>query len=669
MIYYFSNEEHITIDTPRIKRIYDLKKFILSFKQENLLLGVDTETEGFDPYTKKIISLQIGNFENQYVIYIKNLSKDDLFLLKDILENNQIILHNAKFDLKFFYHLRIIPNIVFDTYLQELVLTLGLEKTRTLEAVALEYEKVQLDKKARGLIFKERYSERTILYAAEDVKYLIPIHNKQTQKLKQNNLLNAAKLENKFVLVLAYTEYCGIYLNTDKWKLKIERDKEDLQNSLNSLNDWIIKFKPNFLQQQLNLFSEEKIVDLNWDSSIQVIKLFKELGINTEIIDKATGDLKHSVEEGVILPQLQKFPIIDLYLKYKKLSKIQSTYGENFLKLVHPITGRIHTNFFQIMKTGRLSCGGKDKDTGAEYVNLQNIPKDAPTRSCFTISCEDNVLIDADFSGQEQIVLANMSLEPNLLEFYDKKLGEMHSFIASKLFKHLTNIPLNEIKKLYPEEREKAKIAGFSINYGGDGKTIATKLSLPVEVGNEVYTNYFLAFPKLDDFFKKSHQQALSNGYILFNNTIASRSYFYLFEKYKTLEQKIRASHFWELYREEKNNNTNLFLTSLKPLVREYFSLQGEMKRKSVNYKIQGTSAQITKISGILFFDFLRKNNLLFTILLSNFIHDEILVESPKKLQNLISENLKTTMEIAGKIFCKRVPLTASPMISDHWIH
>lgn len=95
----------------------------------------------------------------------------------------------------------------------------------------------------------------------------------------------------------------------------------------------------------------------NWNSSKQVIKLFKSLGINT-----TTKDNKDSVRELVIKDQ--DHPLIKLYLKYKQLAKLKSTYGINFLKYVSDITNRVHSNFHQILNTGR---------TSSTSPNLQNI--------------------------------------------------------------------------------------------------------------------------------------------------------------------------------------------------------------------------------------------------------------------------------------------------------
>ena len=673
MIYYYSHDTtHTTVDTEYIKRIDTLKKFYdwVTLYEKPIYLGVDTETEGFDPYTKDLITIQIGNENDQFVIYTKDLTTKEWDTIKYILENYTIILHNAKFDLKFFYHKRIVPKNVICTYLQELVLTTGIDNIkRSLEAVVDKYLGKTMDKKARSLIFRAPYSERTITYAANDVEVLVPVHKHQYKELLQQELILAAKLENKFVKVLAYTEYCGIYLNKALWQKKMDNDLINLDKSLTKLNEFVIANHPEFVNPQLNLFSDNKIVSVNWGSPKQVINVFKKLNIDTEIIDKETGDIKNSVEEGVIKPQQLNHPIIPLYLEYKGFEKVRSTYGEDFLNQIHPITGRIHTSFFQIKKTGRLSCGGKDKDNKLEYLNLQNIPREQGTRGCFTACDENHILIDGDFSGQEQIVLANESLEPGLLDFYDRGEGDMHSYICTKLFEELKDVPLDEIPKKHKDKRQIAKIAGFSINYGGNGNTIANNLSMSLEVGNRVYDSYFKAFPKLEEFFKRSQDQSLRDGYVLFNSITKSKSYFHFFNDYKVLEDKIRRIGFWDLYKDQKSKDTELFRTYYKPLVRKYFQLQGEIKRKAVNYRIQGTSAAITKLAGIYFFEYLIENNLLFTVLLSNFVHDEILAESPMKYKEQITKALQDNMEKAGSVFCKRVPLKASINTSNHWMH
>ena len=46
----------------------------------------------------------------------------------------------------------------------------------------------------------------------------------------------------------------------------------------------------------------------------------------------------------------------------------------------------------------RLSSGGKDKEHNIEYLNIQNLPADPQTRSCF-VAESGNRWISIDYSG------------------------------------------------------------------------------------------------------------------------------------------------------------------------------------------------------------------------------------------------------------------------------
>lgn len=96
---------------------------------------------------------------------------------------------------------------------------------------------------------------------------------------------------------------------------------------------------------------------------------------------------------------------------------------------------------------------------------------------------------------------------------------------------------------------------------------------------------------------------------------------------------------------------------------------KGDIERMSLNYPIQGTSADITKLAGIYFFRYLEQNNLVFKVLMPNVVHDEWIVECEESKSQEISEILKSCMEEAGKLFCPVVKLSADPQITDYWQH
>lgn len=666
MIYLITNQNKFDLD------FFDkctVQECLDHFKSHKYV-SVDTETEGFDPYLDKILTLQLGdNKDTQFVIDATTI---DLLQFKDLLESKDKVLlfQNAKFDLRFLYYLGIVPENVYDTYLAEAVINKGDKYVRkSLDALADRYCNVILDKSIRGAIHKDGLTKEVVKYAADDVKYLFDIAQRQLKKIKKHDLFKSLELENRFVKVLAYIEYSGIYIDRQKWIKKIQTDTKNFQEAKRNLNNWIIKNNlVKYIDAQLDLFDSERKCKINWSSSQQVIPLLQDLGINTEVKDRETGELKNSADAKVLISQKDKSPFVDLYLKYKGFEKITTTYGDTFLKQIHPITNRIHSTFTQIMDTGRLSSGGKNKNTKEDYVNLQNIPADKHTRHCFTAS-KDNLLINADYSGQEQIVFANWAKDLDIIEFYKKKEGDMHSFVASKIYPELKEISLLEIPKLYPEKRQIAKAAGFAINYGGTGLTIANNLGVSIEQGNEIYESYFKAFPGVKKYFKKVKEETFSQGYILFNNITKSKCFIHDFDEYKKLEDIVTTYGFWEDYREEKSKHSYRFKTELKPLVTKYFRKKGEIERKALNYPIQGSSAEITKLASIYLFNALKKRNLLFTVLFSNVVHDELLVETPSYLAAEIAQLTQECMEKAGDVFCKIIKLKASPIIAKVWTH
>jgi len=107
----------------------------------------------------------------------------------------------------------------------------------------------------------------------------------------------------------------------------------------------------------------------------------------------------------------------------------------------------------------------------------------------------------------------------------------------------------------------------------------------------------------------------------------------------------------------------------LKPKVREYFIKKGDIERMSLNYPIQGSSADITKLAGVYMFRYLEEHKLLFKVLMPNVVHDELHLECPKDMAENLATVLKECMERAGDKFCKTIKLKAEPCITAVWAH
>jgi DNA polymerase-1 len=424
-------------------------------------LGLDTETEGLDLYTKKLLLLQLGNTEFQVLFDINSYGGSIPTQLKDFLNTSGklFILQNAKFDLKFLFHQGVIIRKVYDTMLAEYILTNGLQYSgRDLATLAMKYGEIYLDKSVRGEIIRNGLSDAVLNYGAQDVACLPIIKEKQMLKAIELKLTAAIQLDNSFVVPLAYTEYCGIKLNLPRWLEKTRKSTAEALELKLKLEDQLWQEgKYSYFSGMQDMFTGKQECTINWDSPKQVIKLFKEYGINVIIKDK--GESKETIDAKVLEPQKSKFTILPPYLEYKGKQKEVSTYGENWKKYINPVTGRIHTTYQQLIDTSRLSSGNKRDGTP----NLQNIPSDDETRACF-IPEPGNVMIDADYSSQEQIVLANFSKEEKLLNFYKKGFKDMHSYVAFLMYPEIRRVALEDLvpESLHyipMEHKDKRKLA------------------------------------------------------------------------------------------------------------------------------------------------------------------------------------------------------------------
>lgn len=625
MIYFLSNNKFLfPFD---IQYISVFKAFLLLSKMS--WISVDTETNGLDCHSNKLLLIQLGNKDIQIIIDYQSINFKPFHRL---LNYKNLILQNAKFDLKFFYKLNIIPKgKIWDTMLAEQVLYNGFNPIANLAYLTKKYCNIFLNKTVRLNFLQKNYiiKYNDIIYSAKDIQYLEEIKKLQTIKANKKQILKAIQLENEFVKTLAYVEYCGIHLDINKWTYKYKNAYKEVNRIEKILNNWIIDNKyTQFIDKQLDLCNQKRDLNnnpiyentiINWASSKQVVEVFEAIGIDV----KANNKTGKSVAEKQIAIQKHKFEIIPIYLEYQTVRKDFTTYGEKFLNWVNPITNRIHPNFIQLLITSRLGCNNP---------NMQNLPADERTRGCFTAE-KGNILIDGDYKAQEDIIFVNNSKEPKMIEFYQMENADGHSYVASLCFPDkIKNTPIKDIKKVFPKLRQQSKGAKFSIHYGGTGYTIGINLNLTEEEGNNIEKAYLTAFPAIHKYLEKSKALAKKRQYILIS-PITGR--------------KVWANDYDSMSWKEQTNFAKL----------------------GCNYPIQGQSAELTKIGGIYFFNWILQNNYFNIIKISNLVHDEILVECPIEMTELVGKKLKEYMEKGAELYCKIVPLSADIEVNNHWVH
>lgn len=631
------------------------------------VVELDTETMGLDPYTKELLTVQLGCAEFQVVI---DCTSVDIHLFKEYMENPQRMFlgWNIKFDLKFLYHQRIVPLRVYDGYLAEKLLWLGYPAgmhEMSLKAASINYLGVDMDKSVRGKIIQTGLTEDVIVYAAGDVSYLGKIRDKQLIELEKKGLLKAIDFENEFVKCLAYIEYCGAKLDVDKWKIKMATDLNNLEKYEAELNEWVEESEysskycsVNIQGDLFNGFDTKPRCHINWTSSQQVIPLFEELGLNLKVLDKKTKHYKKSVDIKVVEPQASKSPLIPIYIKYKKAAIIVNTFGQKFLNLINPVTGRIHANFNQLgTDTGRLS---------STEPNLQNLPHDAQTRACF-VSDKGNRWISADYSGQESYLMASMANDEAMLDELINGSGDLHSLTAKMVFQQIPrDMPLKDIKKNFKDLRQEAKGYEFCFNYGGQDSTLIRNYGLDAKRAKEIYENYMSGFAGLKRYQDFRRVDVMRKGYILLSKITGHKAYIYDYDELKRQMEKQDDPDFWAYYREMKQENPECdTVQGVRRLARR----KAESEKQSINYPIQAAGALCFKLASIKLFNWLLKNGLLFKVKYCIPVHDEINLEAPDEISEEVADILVKCMVSAGKPFCTRAHLGADVEIGDHWIH
>ena len=677
MIYLVTNQKELFKN-----EVYKIISVEESLKLLNTLtiVGLDTETEGLDPWTKGLKSIQLGNYEFQIVIDTTTISP---LVYKEYLESDRLFIGwNLKFDLKFLFRQGIVPKRVWDGYLAERLMWLGYPPgihSLSLKSAGENYLGIELDKSVRGKIIYAGLTEDVIVYSANDVKYLEKIMRLQYEELVKKGLEKAIIYENKFVLPLAYCEYCGIKLDVNKWKAKMQKDEERVKNALAKCNEWFIKNEPKskyiFIDRQgdfFNGFNLEPQVTLNWNSAKQLIPIFKKYGVDVTTENKENGGTKDSIDAKSLKPQKDKCSLIPLYLEYKEAVKVTSTYGENFLKQVNPVSGRIHTNYQQMgADTTRLTSGGKDKAAKIEYINLLNLPANAETRACF-VAEEGNKWISIDYSGQETYLMASIANDEAIIKELTEGSGDIHSLTAYMSYHEIPrDTPIKEIKKKYHNLRQEAKGIEFSINYGGDANTISKNKGIPIEEAKKIYNSYMSGFKGLKKYQDFRRKDWFNKGYILLNNLTGHKAYIY---DYKELleDKEWMASLDWDYYREMKSCCPECDTVQR---VRHFFRRKSASEKQSINYPIQATGSMCLRVAMINFFEYLRTNNLLFKVYICVTPYDEINCEAPEDIANNVAKVLYDCMVKAGSYFCTKCKLDADISYDEngnlptYWIH
>ena len=627
MIYFISNTKSLNPNFTDAT-IDDVVEYCKSKK----ILGVDTETEGFDFTCKKMIMFQIGDTNNQYIIDTRFVSIEPL---RKILESNDIvkIFHNAKFDYKFIKKwANIACEGIYDTFLVELIISCGKSLGYGLKDLCKRYLNVELNKEVRNLFIDLQghpFTDDQIIYGAKDVEYLCKIKELQQADIDKYKLHNVVELENEVVKSFADMEYNGLDLDTEAWKEleSLNTSKADaLMSTLDNmikLDHRLQKFVAKYIQADMFTPVEElRDVDVKWTSPKQVLEVFQCI---VPDLDNVNGKqmYKHRF----------KYPLIDKYVKYKEAMKLCTSYGDAFFKNLAS-DKRIHTSFHQILDTGRVS---------SSKPNMQQIPADNSFRNCFTAP-DGWSFVSADYSSQELNVIAFGSKDPVWIEAL-KNGEDLHSTCAELVygdqwlnsgeddcayFKNKVKCNCPQHKKL----RNNVKTINFGLAYGMGPHKLADTLNVSVDDAKLLIEKYFTAFPSIKGFLDKLGNFGKKYGYI------------------KTFPPYNRRRWFTNWYpRIWDNKSSSMEL--------------GSIERASKNTPIQGASADMTKKALILMRKYIKEFDAPVKLVMT--VHDQIDTVCRNDYLSDWTHNMQIMMEKAALEIVTNGLLKAEVSVSNCW--
>ena len=348
--------------------------------------------------------------------------------------------------------------------------------------------------------------------------------------------------------------------------------------------------------------------EFNLGSTKQLREIFFEK-LNYRVIKKTPGG-QPSTDEKVLQELSEEYELPRILLEHRTLSKLKSTYTDKLPGQISSNTGKVHTSFHQaVTTTGRLSSSDP---------NLQNIPirteDGRRIRQAFEAT-KGNKIISADYSQIELRVMAHLSKDKGLLEAFNQ--GEdIHAKTASEVF----DVNLDEVT---PDLRRNAKAINFGLIYGISAFGLGKQLGINRNLAAEYMGMYFEKYPGVKAYMETTKDTARNAGYI---ETLFGR----------------------RLYLRDINASN---------AIRRQAS-----ERVAINAPVQGSAADIMKIAMINAHKSLKESKLKAQLTLQ--VHDELIVDTPKKETDKVVELLTKSMQEAADL---DVPLEIDIGIGNNW--
>ncbi|OXI18399.1 DNA polymerase I [Burkholderia sp. AU15512] len=348
--------------------------------------------------------------------------------------------------------------------------------------------------------------------------------------------------------------------------------------------------------------------EFNLGSPKQIGQIFFEK-LQLPVVKKTPSGAP-STDEEVLQKLAEDYPLPKLLLEHRGLSKLKSTYTDKLPRMVNPSTGRVHTNYAQaVAVTGRLASNDP---------NLQNIPvrtaEGRRIREAF-IASPGHRIVSADYSQIELRIMAHISGDASLLRAFSQ--GEdIHRATAAEVF-GVTPLEVNS------DQRRIAKVINFGLIYGMSAFGLASNLGITRDAAKLYIDRYFARYPGVAQYMEDTRSVAKEKGYV---ETVFGR----------------------RLWLPEINGGNG--------------PRRQAAERAAINAPMQGTAADLIKLSMIAVDDWLTRDKLASRMIMQ--VHDELVLEVPDGELSLVREKLPEMMCGVAKL---KVPLVAEVGAGANW--
>lgn len=647
-----------TIRTPE-----RLKEYMDHCKQSGEYV-LDVETTGLDIYNDILVGICLytpgetsayvpfNHTDLQNVRVADQMSEEQVSdIVIPYLQDQELrcINHNIKFDNKklAWDWKQIIVNIYWDTLIAGYVLNEN--EPHGLKPL---YNKYILHGKGssedygdlfEGIPFNYVPIEVATVYGANDGFKAYALYKFQAQYLREDHPREDFRkmyyvfreVEMPLIPLCTDMEMRGVEIRDDFAKELSEDFNKEMVEVEAKCDAYVEQFKQYILDHNNLMRLTKGTCKINYSSPQQVAALFYDIfklrsvsrkeprGTGDKIIQKFLStakkkDTKKSREFAEFLENYQRF---------KEIKKLLGTYVDKIPQVKEPKINAVYTTYNQYgAKTGRFSSS----DTVSK-INLQNIPsKEKRIRKIFKAR-DGYKLVGGDFSQIEPRVLAYLSGDESMINAY-KEGKDLYAIMGSQVYQ----LPYEDCREFYPDgtvnaegkhRRTTMKSVLLGIMYERGATAIGEQFNKSAEWAQQLIDNFYKSFPKINQYRLKIENMAETYGYV---TTITGR--------------KRRLP---DMQLEDKDD----------------YRYQ-EAHRQSLNSVIQGSSADIMKLSMIAIYNDPRYKALDCHMIIT--VHDELIMEVPEENVKEGAELLVGTMKRVGHSLID-LPMSVDAEVNDYW--